>query len=216
EGPKPTFGRDFFKPPNNPPHLASQYAGATYRQASFAFFLMQREDDGIAFDEDFAGSVLRKQFVDRIVEVEAEVGGRVQTRVHQRARQTRRIPDVGLDNHVAQGSFFRRLLLGGEKEFVERAVNGGEFAQLGVADEIDAVEGRVQGLQTAHVAVIAQEVAQKTPGNLGSIGTPATGHAADGSVEIVGGKSAPFLNQALDAVTFGPIDQRILQLLRID
>src|SRR4029077_15501181 len=103
-----------------------------------------------------------------------------------------------------------------EKEFVERAVNGGEFAQLGVADEIDAVEGRVQGLQTAHVAVIAQEVAQKTPGNLGSIGTPATGHAADGSGEIVGGKSAPFLNQALDAVTFGPIDQRILQLLRID
>jgi len=120
-------------------HLSSKHTGPAHGQAGFALLLVQGQDHSVAFDEYFAGPIFRQQLVYRIVEIQAEVGCRVQSRVHERACEPRRITDIGLDDHVAQRPFFRRLLLFRQVELVERAVHRRELAQLGVADQVHAV-----------------------------------------------------------------------------
>src|ERR1700740_2201628 len=177
---------------------------------------MERENHSIALDEYLACAILWQQFVDRIIKIQAEVGRWVQTRVHQRPGEPRRIPDVGLDNDVPQGALFRRLLLLRLQELVKRAVYLGEFAQFRVSDEVDAVERRIQRLQSAHIPVIAKEVAQEAARYLRPVRSTTTGYAPHRGVQVIDRKPAAFEDQPLDPGTLRAIDQRVLQLLRID
>ena len=57
--------------------FSCQHAGAADRHPGLAFFFVERENDGVTFDENFARSILGEQFVNRIVKVQAEIGSGV-------------------------------------------------------------------------------------------------------------------------------------------
>ena len=113
-------------------------------------------------------------------------------------------------NHTILG----RLLVFGRQELIEHAVEGGEFADLVVADQIDTVKAGGEGFETAQIAVIAEEVVQKTRGKTAALRTAAGGDASDGGKESVGMEPA-FGNDFFDAGCFFAEDQRVLDLLRI-
>ena len=60
-------------------HFFGEDAGAGDTEAGFALALKQSENDRVSFDEDGRGVVFWQQFVDRFVEVQAEVGRGVQS-----------------------------------------------------------------------------------------------------------------------------------------
>src|SRR6202166_3110808 len=98
--------------------------------------------------------------------------------------------------------FLGRLLLLREKEFVERAIHARDFAKLFRADQIHRIEGGVEGLQPAQIAMIQREILQETSRNFGAFGSAAARDFAYGCVQTGGGKLAMLLNHALDTVAF--------------
>ena len=111
-------------------------------------------------------------------------------------------------------SIFSRLLVFGRQELVEHAVEGGEFADFVVADQVDAVKSGAEGFQAAQVAVIAKQVVQKTRGKAAALRTAAGGYPPDGGKETVGMETA-FGNYFFHPLRFFAEDQRVLDLLRI-
>jgi hypothetical protein len=107
-----------------------QHAGSAHAQHGFALALEQRHNDRIAFEKNFCGSIFRQQLVDPIVEVKAEIGSGVHAFFHQRPRQLRRVAHIGLQNHMMKHAILGGLLVLGRQEFVEHAVQAGEFSHL--------------------------------------------------------------------------------------
>ncbi len=116
-------------------------------------------------------SVLAEQLVDWIVEIQAEVGCRVESFFHQGAGEAGGIADIGFEDHVAQDAYFLGLLglLLGQKKFVERAVHAGKFAQLVGGDKVHGIESGVQNFQAAEITVIVREILQKSCGDFGAL-----------------------------------------------
>ena len=54
-------------------NLPRQNASSAYRQTRLALVLQQSDNDCVSFDEYFPGAILGQQFVDWIVEVQAEI-----------------------------------------------------------------------------------------------------------------------------------------------
>ena len=61
------------------------------------------------------GAVLGQQLVDRIVEIQAEVGRRIHASLQQRPGQARGVADIGFENHVAQNFFFAGFCSSGSR-----------------------------------------------------------------------------------------------------
>ena len=64
--------------------------------------LQHCQNDRVSLDKNFCGAILRKQLVDRLIEVQAEVRRGVHIAGKQRAREPRRIADIGLQNNVPE------------------------------------------------------------------------------------------------------------------
>ena len=113
-------------------------------------------------------------------------------------------------NHTIPGG----LLVFGRQELVEHAVERGEFADFVVVDQVDTVKAGSDGFQAAQIAVIAEEVVQKTGGKTAALRTAAGGNPSDGGKQPVGMEPA-FGDDFFDARRFFAGDQRVLDLLRI-
>ena len=78
------------------------------------------------------------------------------------------------------------LLVFGRQKLVEHAVERGEFTNFGVGNQINAVEPDAERFQAAQIAVIAEEVVQKTRGKTTPLRAAAGGHSADSRKQPVG------------------------------
>jgi len=157
-------------------NLPCQHAGAADAEQVFAFAIKQRNNDGIAFEKDLGGSEFRQQLVDGIVKVQAEIGSGVHALFHERTRQARRIPYIGLEDDVMQHTILRGLLFLGRQELVEHAIERGKFANPAVGDQVDTVKPRADGLEAAQVTVITEQVTQKASGKPAPLRAPAGRH----------------------------------------
>ncbi len=180
----------------------------------FAFALEQRHDDGIAFEEDFNGAELCQQLIDRIVKIQAEIGGGVHALFHERASETRRVSHVGFQDHVLRHAILGGLLVLGRQELVEHTVECGKLADFVVADQIDTVKAGGDSFQSAQVAVVAKEVVQKARGEAAAFRTAARGDAFDGGKKPVGIKPA-LGDDFFHALRLFAENQRVLDLLRV-
>src|SRR5262249_10235729 len=100
------------------------------------------QDDGIALDENFSRSVLGQQLVDWIVKIQAEIRGRIEAALKQRARQCGGLANIGLEDYVVYNFlFFSRALLFRQQKFVERVVDGRKFPKTIAAEDVDSVRG---------------------------------------------------------------------------
>jgi len=83
-----------------------------------------------------------------------------------------------------------------------------------VADQVDTVKAGSERFQATQIAVIAEEVVQKTRGKTAALRTAAGADASDGGKQPVGIEPA-FGNDLFDARGFFAGDQSVLDLLRI-
>ena len=114
-------------------------------------------------------------------------------------------------NDLSFGSF---LVLRRQK-LIEHAVEGREFPHFLVADQIGAVEARVDRLQASQIPVIAEQVAQQPGGNLVPLRATAGCHPAHRRKQAFGREPA-LGNDFFDPIALLPRDQCVLELLGID
>ena len=138
--------------------------------AGRAVALLDAENDGVAFDEDFGCAVLGKQFVHRVVKTQAEVAGGILPALDQCAAEQGGVSHVGLEHHVREDAKIDRLLLFRQEKLVEPGIGRRELAQAFGGDEVHLVHAGVERLQPAHVAVVTQEIDQEAAGDLGPLG----------------------------------------------
>src|SRR5262249_26243381 len=141
-------------------HLSSQDTRPSNRQRWIILPFHHGQNDGIALHKNLCGTILRKQLVDRIIEIQAKVRGGIHTAFQQRAGQARRVTDISLYDNVPQNLVFvrRRFALLIKEKRIQSAIKTRKIAQFFAADEVDLFGGNVQALEPAQIAVVTHEV----------------------------------------------------------
>jgi len=111
---------------------------------------------------------------------------------------------------------FRRLLFLRQEKFVERTVDLGKFAQTLVVDKADRLQGPLQHLHFAHVAMKAREVDEISCGITHAFGFAGGANPLHGRVQLIGRATVVRLQHLLDLAQFGLENQGALQLLGRD
>ena len=107
-------------------------------QPWFTVALQEGQNDGVAFQKDFDGSVLGQQLVHRIVEIQTEIRCRIQPRSSS-DRVSREESRTSALIITCRTIFSSPDLLIRQQELIQRAIHGRELPHFFVGDQIDAV-----------------------------------------------------------------------------
>src|SRR5216684_3893318 len=190
--------------------------GARVGDGRFGF--ENRENDGVAFDEDLFGQVTVQKFLDGFVQIEAEVRGRVQAPGEQILRHSGGAAHVGLNDDVRDDVVLLRLGFPGQDALIEAVVDAGKLASLFRGDEADAFHAGGQMLRVTEVAPKAEKVSGKAQDETLHL---FAGVAANLSREFLDILKRQFLrghllDNLLDLLHLLFGHQRLAQLLQVD
>src|SRR6266545_4452602 len=109
-----------------------------------------------------------------------------------------------------------RFRLFRQQEVIKRTVQPGKVAQLFAGDEIDLFNRAVQRVNPAQLAVVTQEIVEKTRRSLGTLPTACLRNARGGRSQAIEGKLPVIFDELLYSFSLLARDQGIFELLGIE
>src|SRR6185437_9359568 len=200
--------------------FARQHAGAGHGALGGAsgLVLVNRQDNGVAFNEDLSCTETFQHALHRLVQGHAEMGGWIHAAFQQVLGDTGGTADVSFDDHVIDDWIVRRSSLVRMQELVEALIGAGKFAGTLGMDQIDALHPSGDLLIIAAIAAQTHQVFGELEADRQRLLRATSANGPGGLLEFLHGYLArrKFFQNLRDALGFVPKDKRLLQLLKVN